>query len=156
MKIGKEASPTEQTPTQQAPMGGASPVPPQDPNASAQPPMPDNGGEFDDGDDMGQDMGGGEMPDAGQDAPMGGPEDMGGMEEPMGDASNDPKFQQLQQAWDSLTPDQQEATIKYAESMGKESGNEIAGQPPMDMSQEPMQERVVFKKKQLEEIMKRK
>jgi hypothetical protein len=138
-------------------MGGASPVPPQDPNAGGQP-MPDDGGEFDDGEDMG-----GEMPDAGQGAPMDGPEDMGGMEEPMGDASNDPKFQQLQQAWGNLSPDQQEATIKYAESMGKESGSEIAGQPPMDapqapmdMSQEPMQERVVFKKKQLEEIMKRK
>lgn len=152
MKLGKEASPKEQTPTQQAPIGGASPVPPQDPNAGGQS-MPD-GNEFDDGDDMGA-----EMPDTGQGAPMEEPEGMEGMDEPMGDASNDPKFQQLQQVWNNLTPDQQDATIKYAESQQPEEpvGNEMPEQPMgSKMPQEPMQERVIFKKKQLEEIMKKK
>lgn len=116
-----------------------------------------DGSEFDDGDDMD-----GDMPDGGQGMPMNGPEDNGGMEdmeEPMGDASNDPKLQQLQQIWNNLTPDQQEATIKYAESQQPEEpvGNEMPEQPMgPDMPQEPLQEKVVFKKKQLEEIMRRK
>ena len=118
-----------------------------------------DGSEFDDGDDMGAPENGGDMPMDGQGAPMNNPDDMGNMEDPMGDVSNDPKFQQLQQVWSNLTPDQQEATIKYAESQQPEQpvGGEMPEQPMgPDMPQEPLQEKVVFKKKQLEEIMRRK
>lgn len=151
MKVAKEASPAEQPPLPQAPVGGASPVP------EGPAPDPNAGGEFNDGD---EDMGG-EM------SPMGDPQGGEGIEqEPMGDdmgTQEDSKLQVVKDIWSQLSDEDKDAGIKYLESMkdnnSQPEGNE--GQepmPPMDGSQEqmPMQEKVIFKKKQLEELMKRK
>ena len=131
-----------------APVGGASPVPEQpavDSNAD---------GEFDDGD---EDMGG-EMP------PMDNPQGGEGTEQPMGDDMgnpegdmNDPKFMELQNIWNGLNDEDKEAGLKYLESMKKDETSPET-MSPMDGGQEPMpmQEKVIFKKKQLEELMRRK
>ena len=147
MKVAKEASPAEQPPLPQAPVGGASPVP--------EGPAPDTntGEEFNDG-DMGE-----EMP------PMDNPQGAEGMEEPpmdndMGNPEgdmNDPKFMELQNIWNGLNDEDKEAGIKYLESMKKDETSP-SSMPPVDAGQEqmPMQEKVIFKKRQLEELMKRK
>ena len=142
----------EQPPLPQAPVGGASPVPedqPQDPN----------GGEFDDGDDMGD-----EMPPVGNQGGEGMEQPMGNdMENPEG-VQNDSELEELEQIWNTLDLDQKHAVKKYAESQAP-SQTDGNGMPPMDADQEPMppmdggqapmQEKVIFKKKQLEELMKR-
>ena len=143
MKIAKEASPMEQPPLPQAPVGGASPVPEEpapDPNA---------GGEFDDGEmppmDNQQEGEGMEQPSMGDD--MGNPE---------GDM-NDSKFMELQDIWNGLNDEDKDAGLKYLESMKKDETSPEPI-PPIDGGQEqiPMQEKVIFKKKQLEELMRRK
>lgn len=146
MKVAKEASPIEQPPLPQAPVGGASPMPEEpapDPNA---------GGEFDDGDDMG-----GEIP------PMGNPQGGEGMEQPMGDdmgTQEDSKLQVVKDIWSQLSDEDKDAGIKYLESMKDDKSQSEGGEPmpPMENNQEPMpmQEKVIFKKKQLEELMRRK
>jgi len=131
----------EQPPLPQAPVGGASPVPEEpapDPNA---------GGEFDDGEmppmDNQQEGEGMEQPSMGDD--MGNPE---------GDM-NDSKFMELQDIWNGLNDEDKDAGLKYLESMKKDETSPEP-MPPIDGGQEPMQEKVIFTKKQLEELMRRK